>query len=186
MIAVTIIRFVAEGAEHAAHDLTQTKSWIWPEKAEIIYGGISSLLVFAGLAKFALPMAKKSFAARTERIQKELDAASSAKSKAESDAAGIRSALGDLSAERAKLIAEADAQAAAVIADGRARLQSELADLEAKALAEIGNMQGRGSDELRSEIARLSSAVLERVTRETLDAKTQQDLIEGFISKVGA
>jgi F-type H+-transporting ATPase subunit b len=169
-----------------AADPSQSIHWLWPEKAEIIYGGISSILVFAALGKFALPMAKKSFGARTERIQKELDAASSAKSKAESDAAGIRSALGDIAAERSKILAEADAQAAAVLADGRARLQAELADLEAKASAEIGNMQGRGNDELRSEIARLSSAVLERVTRETLDAKTQQDLIEGFISKVGA
>lgn len=189
MIASHIIHFLSEAAgeaTHSAHDVTQTKSWILPEKAEIIYGGISSILVFAGLAKFALPMAKKSFAARTERIQKELDAASAAKSKAEHDAAGIRSALGDIASERAKILAEADQQAAAVLSDGRARLATELADLEAKANAEIGNMQGRGADELRSEIARLSTTVLERVTRETLDAKTQQDLIEGFISKVGA
>lgn len=169
-----------------AADPSQSIHWLFPETAEIIYGGIASLIVFSGLYKFALPMAKKSFAARTERIQKELDAASAAKSKAESDAAGIRAALGDIAAERSKILAEADAQAAAVLSDGRARLANELADLEAKANAEIANMQGRGADELRSEIARLSSAVLERVTRETLDAKTQQDLIEGFISKVGA
>lgn len=40
----------------ATPDPTQTHSWILPETSEIIYGGISSTIVFALLYKFALPL----------------------------------------------------------------------------------------------------------------------------------
>ncbi|MFZ9830293.1 MAG: hypothetical protein ACO3ED_08585, partial [Ilumatobacteraceae bacterium] len=80
----------------AVEDPTQTHHWLLPETAEIIYGGLASVIVFGGLFKFAGPMVKKSMKARTEKIQKELDGAAAARSKSETDAAGIRQALGDI------------------------------------------------------------------------------------------
>jgi len=114
----------------ASEDPTQTHSWILPEQAEIIYGGLASVIVVGALVKFAGPMIKKSFAARTERIQKELDDAAAAKVTAEGDAQNIRKALGDIASERARILAEADAQAASVLAEGRVRITAEIADLE--------------------------------------------------------
>ncbi len=61
---------------------------------------------------------------RTERIQKELDAAAADKAAASTEAAQIRQAKGDIAAERSRLIGEAEAQAAAVLEDGRARLRA--------------------------------------------------------------
>ena len=75
-----LLHLIAEG------DATQTHHWMWPEKAEIIYGGISSIIIFAALFKFAGPAAKKAMAARTERIQKELDNAANTRSAAEAEA----------------------------------------------------------------------------------------------------
>jgi F-type H+-transporting ATPase subunit b len=170
----------------AAEGSFETHHWLLPETAEIIYGGLASLIVFGALYKFALPMFKTSLAARTERIQKELDDAKSQRENAENEAARIRTALGDIQAERAKLLAEADAQAATVIADGRARITAEAADLEAKAEADIAAASGRLNDEIKSEIARLSSVAVDRVVKAALNDAAQQDLIEGFISNVGA
>ena len=96
-----------------AADPTQTHHWLLPETAEIIYGGIASVIVIGSLVKFAGPMAKKSLAARTERIQNEMDGARNARESAEVEAAEIRKALGDIGAERSRLLAEADSQAAA-------------------------------------------------------------------------
>lgn len=163
----------------------ETHHWLLPETAEIIYGGIASLLVFGALYKFALPMFKTSLTARTERIQKELDDAKALRESAENEASRIRTALGDIQAERARLLAEADAQAATVLSDGRARITAEAADLEAKAEADIA-AAGRLNDEIKSEIARLSSVAVDRVVRAALNDSAQQDLIEGFISNVGA
>ncbi len=65
-----------------------------PETAEIIYGGIASILIFFLLFKFAWPIAKKALAARTERVQKELDDAAGDKAAAQAEAENIRQRQG--------------------------------------------------------------------------------------------
>jgi len=160
--------------------------WLWPEMKEIIYGGIASVLVIGSLVKFAGPMAKKALAARTERIQGELDRAREARTQAEADAQRIRSALGDVASERARILAEADSQAEALVREGRARIDAEMADIETKAMADIANAGARVGDELRAEISRLSAVAVERVVAQAMDDRARQDLIEDFISNVGA
>ena len=131
-------------------------------------------------------MAKKAFAARTDRVQAELDDSAKAKTDADANATRIRQALGDIDGERRRLLADADAQAEQLLTDGRARLEAEVADLEAKADADIASAAGRTSDELRGEIARLASAAADRVVERSIDAETQQRLIEDYIARVGA
>jgi F-type H+-transporting ATPase subunit b len=169
-----------------AVDPAQSPHWLFPEPAEIIYGGIASLIIFAALWKFALPAFKKALGARTERIQKELDASANDLSKAQADATQIRQALGDIESEKARLLADAKAQADALLADGRNRLTAEIAELEAKADADIAAAAARGSDELRNEIGRLAGVATDRVIASVLDDSTQQALVENFIAKVGA
>jgi len=182
MSVVASIIFAAE-----EHDPARSIHWLWPEQAELIYGTISSLLIFGLLWKFAGPAIAKAMADRTERIQKELDDSASAKTDAEAEAADIRRAAGDIDGERQRLFAEADAQAEALLADGRARLELEIADLEARADTDIASAGGRANDELRTEVSRLSSVATERLLAGgIIDGATQQDLIEAFISKVGA
>ncbi|MDA0286242.1 MAG: ATP synthase F0 subunit B [Actinobacteria bacterium] len=170
----------------AVEDPSQTHHWLLPETAEIVYGGIASCIIFFGLYKFGWPMIVKSMNARTARIQKELDGAADARSKSETDAAGIRTALGDIESERRKILAEADAQATAIMADGRARLLKEVADLEVKASADLAAARGRSGEELRGEIARLSSAAISSAVAASLNERAQQELIENFIKGVGA
>jgi len=170
----------------AAEDPTQSHHWLFPEIGEIIYAGLASLAIFFALYKFGWPAAKKALETRTATIQKELDDSANARRQAETDAANIRKALGDVASERAKLLAEADAQAAAILAEGRARITAEVADMEARANAEIAAARSRIGDELRAEIARLSAAATASVVRSALDDRAHQDLVDGFIAKVGA
>ncbi|MET0324630.1 MAG: hypothetical protein ABW219_05345 [Ilumatobacteraceae bacterium] len=163
-----------------------SKSWIWPEQAELIYGTIASVIIIGALVWKAGPLAKKAFAARTDRVQAELDDSAKAKTDADANSTRIRQALGDIDGERRRLLADADAQAEQLLVDGRARLEAEIADLEAKADADIASAAGRTSDELRSEIARLASAAADRVVERSIDADTQQRLIEDYIARVGA
>ena len=69
-----------------------THHWLLPETAEIIWGGLASLIVFFALYKFGGPAIKKAFAARTAKIQGQLDAAATDKAAASTEAAGIRAA----------------------------------------------------------------------------------------------
>ena len=163
-----------------------TNSAYVPSLTEIVWGGGAAVVVIALLIWKAGPPAKKFLAARTAKIQKELDAAAADKSAAEAEATNIRQAKGDIAAERALIIAEAQAQADALLIDGRARLVTEVADLEARAASDLVAAQGRVGDELRGEISRLSSAAVDQVVNGTLDDATHQELIEHFIAHVGA
>ena len=177
---------IAEESLHFDSKGPVTHNWILPETAEIIFGGIASLIIFALLAKFAGPQIKKGLAARTARIQKELDSAATDKASAAQEAAAIRQAKGDIAAERSRILADAESQAASVLAEGRARLATELAELETKAQGEIAASANRVGDELRAEVARLSIAAVDHVVTGSLDTATQQELIENFIARVGA
>jgi F0F1-type ATP synthase membrane subunit b/b' len=184
MNLATAVLVAAAGGEH--EDITQTHSKFWPEGYELLFGVPASLLVFFLLWKFAGPPVKKGLAARTAKIQAELDAGEAARVAAEAEAAQIRQAKGDIDTERARLLAEAETQAAALLEDGRARLSQELVDLDVRAAADIVAAASRTGDELRAEIARVSSAAVELVVTGSLDDATHQALIEDFIAKVGA
>jgi F-type H+-transporting ATPase subunit b len=177
---MSLISLIAEA------DPTQTHSWILPETSEIIYGGISSTLVFLLLVKFAFPLAKKALQGRTEKIAKEMNDAEQMRADADTEAGDIRRAVGDISNERARLMAEAEAQSEVLLREGRGRITTEVAELEAKAAADLVAAASRIGDELRGEIARLSSTTIDKVVRATLDDKAHQDLVESFINSVGA
>ena len=84
------------------------------------------------------------------------------------------------------MLAEADTQAAAVLNEGRVRITAEVAELEAKAEADLNSARGRSSDELRAEISLLASIATPAVVQATLNDQTKNELIESFISSVGA
>jgi F-type H+-transporting ATPase subunit b len=176
MIAMSLL---AAAEEHV--DETQSHSWIFPEGYELLFGSIASIIIFALLWWKAGPIIVKAMRGRTERIQAELDGAA-----AETESATIRQAVGDIGAERTRLLAEADVHAAALLTDGRARLEAEIVELHAKADADIAALANRGGDELRSEIGHVAAAAADRIVEQTIDAETQQRLVEDFISRVGA
>ena len=185
-LAHVISRFISEEVPpHDSEGIHTHSAWL-PEKSELIYGTFASVVIFAALYKFAGPLAKKALAARTERVQKELDGAASDKAAAATEAAEIRQAKGDIGAERDRLLADADVQAATLLAEGRSRLEAEMADLQARAEADIVTASNRGVDELRAEISRLASQAADRAVAESIDGGVHQQLIETFIQKVGA
>ncbi|MFZ4721383.1 MAG: hypothetical protein ACOYMR_18300 [Ilumatobacteraceae bacterium] len=183
---ITTARLAAEEIVTDSDGNVVTHSPFLPETAEIIWGGLASLIIFWALYKFGWPQMKKSFEARTARIQKELDDAAADKAAAADEATGIRQAKGDIEAERGRILADAKAQSETILTEGRARLVTEVAELEARSAAEIEAARGRVGDELRAEISRLSSAAVDHVVTGTLDDTTQQSLIEDFIARVGA
>jgi F-type H+-transporting ATPase subunit b len=170
----------------AVEDPSQSISPIFPETKEIIWGGLSFLIILGLLIKFAGPPIKKGLADRTARIQGELDRSSQARAQAEVEAAEIRSALGDVEAERERLLAEADTEAEALLVEGRARLEEEIIELRTKHAIELQSAGGRLNEEVMAEVGVVSVEAIETAVRASLDDSTQQRLIEEFITKVGA
>lgn len=168
-------------------DPARSIHWLFPVRAELLFGSIASLIVFAVLFKFGWPLFKKALDARTDRIQTAMDESETGLAEARAEAAEIRSAAGDIDAERERRFAEADIEAESILTDGRARLDEEITDLRAAAEADIALIGGRASGEIRGEISMLSRRAVDRaLAGDVLDTATQQELIESFISKVGA
>jgi F-type H+-transporting ATPase subunit b len=170
----------------AAEDPSQTHHWLFPETAELIYGISAAAIVIGVLVWKAGPIAKKAMKDRTQRIQNELDGAVNDLASAEAEATSIRTAKGDIEAERARLLAEADVHAQQLLVEGRERLEAELRELEAKTDADIAAIAARSGDELRAEIGELAGLATERLVADHLDDATQQQLIDQFIARVGA
>jgi F-type H+-transporting ATPase subunit b len=170
----------------ATEDPSKSAHPIFPETPELIWGTLSFLVVAFLLWKYAWPQIKQMMAARTARVQAQLDEAATAKTEADEAAVAIREAKGDIASERERMLAEADAQAARLLADGRTRLDQEVADLTAKADGEIGSVQGRLQGEVQAEVAEVASRATEHVVTDALDDEMRQQLVEQFISRVGA
>lgn len=175
----------AESVPNDGIGSTSLNPYLAPLK-EVVIGGLATLIVFGLLYKYAWPAISQGMKDRTAGIQKDLDESAAARKQAEADAAEIRTSLGDIDGERTRLFAEAESQAAALLEDGRARLDQEIAEMEAKADADIAAAAGRGADDLRADIARFSGQAIESSVTSSLDDATQQELIEGFIARVGS
>jgi F-type H+-transporting ATPase subunit b len=178
-----LFSIVLAAEEHTG--ITTPNVWL-PEWYEIVFGGLASIIVFGALAKFVLPPMKKALKARSEGIAKDLLQAHNNKQNSVNLAATIRSDKGDIEAERARILAEADATAAKVLADGRARIELEASEAESKAQADIAAGQGRIAAEVQGQVAVLAAAATEHVVMGSLDHSTQVRLVEEFIAKVGA
>ncbi|MDQ3544710.1 MAG: hypothetical protein M3431_12725, partial [Actinomycetota bacterium] len=99
---------IAAAGEGGEEHIDRTHSAWLPEGYEIWFGGIASVIIFALLIWKAGPMLKKALAARTARVQAELDASADDEQAAEAEAFQIRKAKGDIDAERARILAEAE------------------------------------------------------------------------------
>jgi F-type H+-transporting ATPase subunit b len=182
-VIFSVVRFMAEeGGEHA----TNTPNSWFPEWYEIAFGGAASIIIIGALVKFVLPPMKKALAARSEGIGKELLQAHNNKQNSVNLAATIKADKGDIEAERARILADADTEASRVLSEGRARIEVEATEAEAKATADIEAGQGRLTNEVQGQVATLAAAATEHVVTGSLDHATQVSLIEDFIAKVGA
>ena len=143
-------------------DPSRSTHWLFPVRAELLFGSIASILVFAVLFKFGWPLFQKALTDRTERIQSAMDESETKLAEAQTEAAEIRSAAGDIDAERQRLFTEADAEAESILRDGRVRLDEEIAELRAAAESDIALIGSRASGEIRSEISMLSRRAVDR------------------------
>lgn len=178
---IGVLRMLAEegGKTETPH------SWL-PEPYEIIWGSVATVVIAAALWKLALPQLRTALAARTERIQREIDASRLAVTDAQAAATRIRASKGDLQAERGRILAEADQTVDRVKIDGNARIAGEAADAQTRAESDIAIARLRVQAELQSDVAVIAASATDDVVRASLDGAAQQRLIEDFISKVGA
>ena len=159
---------------------------IIPEWNEVIWGGLSFLILFVLMAKFAYPAVKKAMDDRSAKIQGDLDAAETAKSEAEQLRADYHAKLAEAKAEASRIIDEARQEAEAVRAERIAAIDGEIAEKRAQADADIIAAQDRALQEMRGQVTALAVGAAERIVEANLDAAAQSQLVDNFIDRVGS
>lgn len=172
--------------ESGAHAGVEAPNPILPATNELIWGALSFFVLLALMAKFAFPAATKMMQARTDRIREDLDAATAARTEAESVLAEYQRQLADARTEANRIIEEARQTADNLRRDLMARAETEVTELRQRAAEDVTAAKSRAMTDLRSEVTTLAIDLAEKVVGQNLDRKTNEALVESFISQVGA
>jgi F-type H+-transporting ATPase subunit b len=158
---------------------------ILPEPVELIWGTIAFVVLFAAMAKFALPAVKDAMDAREERIRTSIDEAESTRAEAATVLSGYQAQLADAKAEAARIIEEARQTADSLKRDLTARAEAEAAELRQRNADQVAAERDRVMAELQGQVATLAIELAEKVVESNLDREVNMRLIESYINSVG-
>jgi len=153
---------------------------------EAIWGSISFVLIALLIVWKGRPAIAAMWNGRIDRIRNEVQAAADARAAAEAKLAEVESNIANAEQERQRIVAGAHDDAASVKAQIIARAGTDAADLRARGRSDAEGARAQATADLEAEIGALAIGAAEKVVSNSLDAATQADLIESYISNVGA
>jgi F-type H+-transporting ATPase subunit b len=146
----------------------------------LVVFGISLLI----LAKFVFPRIAEALDKRQRAIEESIDVAEQTRRKAEELLAEYRQRLAEARAQADEIVTRArrtgEAAESEIVAEARAKREEMMEQTRREIEAETR----RAIQQIRSEVADLTIAATEKVTRKTLDADDQRRLVEEALSEL--
>jgi F-type H+-transporting ATPase subunit b len=164
----------------------EAKNPILPDTAELIYGALAFVIVFAVLAKYAFPALNKMLAERSGKIQGDLEGAEQARASAEQELAEYRAQLAGARDESNRIIEEARRTADQLRRDLQAKAEQEAQATVARAQEEIRAERDRVFQDLRAQVGQIAVDLAGRVVGQSLDPAAHQRLVDEYIEQVAA
>lgn len=156
------------------------------DTGEIFWGALAFVSVVSLLVWKAGPAVKDAWNTRIDGLERELSAAAAARSDGESALADVQGRIANAEHERQRILAEARQTAEALEAQLVAKAEQDAADLKTRATADVESAKTQVLGDLRAEVAQLALGAAEAVVAANLDDATHAELIESYITKVGA
>jgi F-type H+-transporting ATPase subunit b len=153
---------------------------------EVIWGSIAFFIVFGLIIWKGGPAIKNMWNGRIDRIRAELDAAEAARVASEGKLAEVETRIADADQERSRIRTEAQQTAAAVAQQIAERSVTDAEEIRQRARADADNARAQAGADLEAELALVAIGAAESVVQHNLDAATQRELIESYISRVGS
>ena len=149
---------------------------------ELIIGIIAFIIVFGGLAKFALPGIKKTLAERADAIEGGIERAAKAEAEAKELAEQYRAQLAAAREEASAIRTQAQADRSAMIEEARNEARAAAQQVQAQAAASLDAERSQATAQLTRQIGELSVALAGKVVGQSLtdDARVRQT-VEDFI-----
>ena len=157
---------------------------ILPATNEIIWGGLSFLVLLFLMSKYAMPSLKKGMTARSDKIENDLKAAESTRAEADRQLADYKAQLADAKAESNRIIDDARQQADAVRKDLVARADADAAQIRAKATEDLNVQAERIKADLTSHVKSLSLELAEKIVGQNMTNDTNAALVDRYIAEL--
>lgn len=150
---------------------------------ELIIGIIAFLIVFGGLAKFALPGIKKTLAERADAIEGGIERAAKAEAEATALAEQYREQLAAAREEAASIRTQAQSDRAAIIEEARSEARAAAQAVTAQAEAQLAADRSQATAALTRQIGEIAVDLAGKVVGQSLsdDARVRQT-VEDFIA----
>ena len=158
-----------------------------PDSGLLFWMTIIFLIVFALLAKFGFPMITGMVEKRTKRIDEALAAAREAESRLSNLAQHQEAIIEETRREQARLMQEAAAQREEMMARSREQASAEAKKIIEEAKERIARERDEAICEIRSEVAKISLSIAEKVVRKDLESdKGQRELVDKLTREMSA
>ena len=156
-----------------------------PAVADLVWGALAFAVFFAFFWKYVIPRAQQTLAARTDRIEGELQRAADEREEAQRLLAEYREQLADARSEAARIRTEAQAQRQQMLDEARGEVQREAARVTERAQEQIRSERDQAAAELRGDVGALAVDLAGRVVGESLeDEERRRRTVERFLSEV--
>ncbi len=159
---------------------------ILPETAELIWGAITFAIVAFVLMRIAFPRLRESVEKREQEIREKNEEAERSRQEAQQEKEEYGKQLADARAESNRIIEEARGSGEQVRKDVIAKAEKDAENIVARARDQIEAERTRTLQELQGTLASLSIELAEKVVGRSLDGSTQRELVDAYISEVGA
>jgi len=150
---------------------------------ELIIGIIAFLIVFGGLAKFALPSIKKTLEERTNAIEGGIERAAKAEAEANALAEQYKAQLASAREEASAIRTQAQSDRTAIIDEARTEARTAAQQVTAQAEAQLAADRSQAQSQLTRQVGEMAVALAGKVVGTSLedDARVRQT-VEDFIS----
>lgn len=155
-----------------------------PATYDIIWGGLSFLIIFVLFWKYVMPALRKVLAERTELIEGGIAKAENMQAQAKDALQQYQAQLAEARDEAAAIREKAHEEKAAIIDEARREAQEVAAQVSATAQAQIQAEKAKAAAELRRESGTMATQLAERIIGESLDPQKSSAIVDRFIGEL--
>lgn len=171
----------------AAETAGETQSILLPAAYDLLWGGVSFLLLYLLFAKLVLPKLTEVLAERSTQIQGGIEHAKQVQAEAEKSKQAYSDQLAVANQEAAAIRTQARSEGEKIIAEAREAAAAAAAATAVRATAQISAERDAAAGALRSDVGNLAVDLAGKIVGETLtDDARARALVDRFIADLEA
>ena len=147
-----------------------------------IFGIVDIIVFYLLMRKFLFGRIKKVMDERKELIESEISEAKDKNEKVDEALKAYEDKLAGYQSDGEKIIADAKQRAEEEAAEIISSAQAQADDMKQKAQADIEAQSEKTRQDVKDQIAALAIEVAEKVVKNSVDEKTNSDIIDEFLS----